>query len=125
MARLLVIDDDQNYRTALKSVLKHAGHTVAIASDGKEGLALLAEQACDMVITDILMPGMEGTETIAHMRRLYPEMRIIAISGGGKLAAMDYLRLATAFGADRAMEKPVTKAQLLDAVDALASPPPA
>src|SRR3954466_13840356 len=81
MAHILIIEDDERVRRLFSTLLQHAGHQASEARDGREGLALQAECHPDLVITDIVMPGMEGLETISALRRLHPDLPIIAISG--------------------------------------------
>ncbi len=89
------------------------------ASDGSEGLILNRSNPADLVITDILMPEKEGIETIREMRRDFPETKIIAISGGGRLYTSDYLKIAQHIGADRVFAKPFEKNEILAAVQEL------
>lgn len=83
MARILVIDDDDNYRKALYRILKREGHEVQSAINGSEGIDLYRKNPTDLVITDILMPGKDGVATIQELQKNFPEVKIIAISGGG------------------------------------------
>ncbi len=116
MATIMVIDDDENARSAMTRVLRTAGHNVVEAENGLRGLERLRQAPVDLVITDLLMPEMEGIETIRELRRGHPGVRIIAMSGGGMGKAADYLPFAGALGAQRALEKPFTAEQLLAAV---------
>jgi CheY-like chemotaxis protein len=84
MAHVLVIDDDVDVRWVIRRAVQADGHTVSEAGDGDEGLQRFAEQPPDLVITDILMPGREGIETIIELRRRRPELPILAISGGSR-----------------------------------------
>lgn len=81
----IIIDDDHQIRTTLHQVLELEGHEVVDASDGKEGIRLFKENVVDFIITDIVMPGKEGLETIMERRRDLPEGKIVAISGGGRV----------------------------------------
>lgn len=124
MARILVIDDDPGVRSVLLSMLTRKGHTVRCEGDGESGLAAFARERPDLVITDIIMPKKEGIETIQSIRRAAPDMPIIAISGGGRVANADFLPLATKFGATAVIAKPFASAVLLDAIQsALAARP--
>src|SRR5687767_1549944 len=87
MARILVIDDDRDVRTLVLYELEAAGHEVRAASDGAQGMALQRALAADVVVTDIFMPEKEGIETICDLNAEFPQVKIIAISGGGRLAA--------------------------------------
>lgn len=110
---ILVIDDEQLIRLQIRSALELEGFTVHEAANGIEGLARIAEATPDVVITDILMPDKEGIETILELRRTYPKIRIIAISGGGRTGNKDFLRTAKHLGADRTLAKPFGLAELL------------
>lgn len=117
MALILIVDDDPLILKLLNRFFKGSGHETITASDGKEALALYKEQEPDLVLTDIIMPEKDGLETIIELRRMNPELKIIAISGGGSLDSSDYLNLAKKLGANYATEKPIKKEELLAIVD--------
>jgi DNA-binding response OmpR family regulator len=118
--RLLVIDDDNLVRAALTDMLQTAGFEVVTASNGRLGLELLQTTPVDAIITDILMPEQEGLETIREARQRFPDIRILAISGGGAGGGeTQLLRFAESFGADQTLPKPFTGSQLVAAVRAL------
>lgn len=119
MARILIIDDDDQIRSTLHQVLEIEGHKVMDASNGKEGLKLFREKGADLVITDILMPEKQGIETIEELRRDFPQVKIIAISGGGRVAPYDYLDMARKSGALLTLTKPFDRGELLEAVNAV------
>ena len=83
MARILVIEDEELSRYTVRQILDRAGHEVEEAENGAEGLDRLGAGTFDLVITDIFMPVMEGIETIREIKRLYPDQKILAMSGGG------------------------------------------
>ena len=116
MARILLIDDDDSVRRMINLSLSRLGHAVTEAGNGKEGLALLDRTAFDLIITDIVMPEMEGFEVLMALRKRQPPMKTIAISGGGRMAAVDYLQMAKTMGATTVLEKPFTNAALAAAV---------
>ncbi len=116
MARILVMDDDEQIRTTIHQVLDLEGHEVIEAPDGKEGINLFKESGADLIITDIVMPEKEGLETITELRRDFPDIKIIAISGGGRGDPKSYLTLAKGFGALRTLTKPFEREELLEAV---------
>ena len=116
MPRILVVDDDQQVRTMIKLTLERDGYGVTEASDGSEAVKIYQQETFDLVITDIVMPGKEGIETIMELRGLNPGAQIIAISGGGRISPEDYLTWAQRFGVARTFTKPVDRAQLLEAV---------
>jgi CheY-like chemotaxis protein len=119
MAKILVIDDDAQVREMMSLVLTREGHTVTEAVDGEDGLRSTRSSSFEVVVTDIVMPNKEGLETIVELRRNMPGVKIIAISGGGRIAPTDYLSIAKRLGADRVFAKPVERRALLDAVSEL------
>ncbi len=121
MTRILVIDDEAPVRDMMRQTLERAGYEVIEAGDGRQGMARLRQQPADLVITDILMPEQEGIETIRMLRKEFPEIKILAISGGGKKGNMEVLPIARTFGAHRTLAKPFERKDLLDAVSALVS----
>jgi len=126
MARILVIDDDVLVLDMLYESLTREGYDVLRASNGEEGMRLYREEPVDLIITDIVMPEKEGIETIIELRQDFPDVKIIAISGGGRIGTKDYLQMAKIFGVQRTFTKPVARQQLLDANQALityGSPP--
>ncbi|NNG04128.1 MAG: response regulator [Inquilinus sp.] len=119
MARILVIDDEPAIRGLLRQVLERAGHSVAEASNGREGIDQLEADDFEMVITDIVMPEREGIETIMRIKQGRPKTKIIVISGGGHRLAMDFLPVAKELGADLTFPKPFKPAEIIEAVDTL------
>jgi DNA-binding response OmpR family regulator len=112
MARILVIDDDRDVREMLRRILEHDGHEVIEASNGEAGVRLYRERPADVVITDIIMPEKEGIETIRDLRRENPQIKIIAISGGGRIGPSDYLNAARMLGAKKTFSKPFSRQEL-------------
>jgi DNA-binding response OmpR family regulator len=112
--KILVIDDDVHVRHTLSKILQHSGYDVVTASDGKRAMTLLRSEFPDVVITDIIMPEQEGIETIGMIRHEHPEMKIIAISGGGRIRNVDFLDMARSLGADDVIPKPFEVDELLD-----------
>ena len=123
MASILVIDDDALIRQSLETALTRPGHLVRSAGDGVEGLKLFRAQAADLVITDLVMPEQDGLATIMDLRRIAPDLRIIAISGGMIQNPQLYLQLAEKLGADRVLSKPFSLAELLAVVAAVLALP--
>jgi CheY-like chemotaxis protein len=129
MASILIIDDEENIRDSLQMVLERAGYEVRVASDGNEAIELQREKPAQLVITDIKMPEKDGVRTIKEMRREFPAVRIIAISGGGSVEPLAYkpgaitttayLAAAKEVGADRVFAKPFDRKDLIQAVDDL------
>ncbi len=117
MARILVIDDNKRFQEMLKEVLERQEYEVVTASDGKEGMDLYRKEPTDLVITDIIMPDKEGIETIFELQRDFPNAKIIAISGGGKMKAENCLRTAGLISnVKRTFQKPFATDELLQAV---------
>jgi DNA-binding response OmpR family regulator len=114
--RLLLIEDDARLRATLAELLRQSGFEVDEAEEGEEGLRLHRRQPADLVITDLIMPGREGMETILELKRIEPEIKIIAMSGGGRVRAAEYLPVAEAAGADRVLEKPFGIERLLELI---------
>jgi CheY-like chemotaxis protein len=119
MPRILLIDDDPLMRRAMIAPLERHGHQIAEAGDGLAGLVAYKETVFDLVITDIIMPDMEGLETVLALRKFSPKVKIIAMSAGGKGNADDYLELAKRFGAHRTLRKPFTSEELISTVEAV------
>ena len=120
--KILVIDDDDMVRDSLAVVLRGQGYDVYTASDGYRGMSVFASARPDMVVTDILMPDQEGIETIRRMRLEYPEIKIIAMSGGGRIIDIDVLDLASKLGADAVLAKPFDPEHLLRRISDLTPP---
>jgi len=116
MARILVIDDDVQIREMLTQFFERFGYEVMAAQDGNVGLKAHAAHPADLIITDIIMPEKEGIETIGEFRKRYPEVKIVAMSGGGKIEAHQYLNTARALGAQMTFSKPLDLAEVLQAV---------
>jgi DNA-binding response OmpR family regulator len=119
MSSILLIDDDHDLRIILTELLRSAGHTVDTASDGKTGLALYRAGLHDLVITDIMMPDMDGLELIDDLRKAQTRPRIIAMSGASKVALPFYLSNARQIGAQRVLAKPIDSDVLLQTVTAV------
>lgn len=119
MATLLIIDDDDQMILLLRRVLQQAGYHVLEATNGKDGIDIYKKSEPDLVIADIIMPEKDGLETIAEIRRLASDVKIIAISGGGRAGAEGYLRMAKAFGVDSTIEKPINTQELVAQVSRL------
>ena len=113
---ILVIDDDDQFRGMLRQTLEHAGYEVTDAPNGKEGIRVFRENPADLVITDIIMPEKEGIETIKELRRDFPDVKIIAISGGGRIGPVSYLKMAKGLGAQCTLTKPIEREELLKTV---------
>ena len=129
MARILIVDDEEHVRAALKQVLERAGYEVAVAATGNEGLELMKRDRADLVITDVIMPGIDGITTARKIREKFRNTRIIVMSGGGKAApepyepdaisTRSYLASASSAGADRTLTKPFDRQEILRVVRSL------
>ncbi len=119
MTRILLIDDDFQIRLMLRMTFEEAGYEVEDAPNGKEGITRCATFQPDVIITDIIMPEMDGTEAIMKLRRDHPDVPIIAISGGGRNAPEGYLFVARQLGAAKTFFKPIDRSMLLEAVSEL------
>jgi CheY-like chemotaxis protein len=106
MARILLIDDDDAVRDMVRLMLERLGHTIVEARDGEEGLSLFCPAAPDLVITDMVMPGMGGLEVVKRLREQRPDLKIIATSGGGPPGSGTCLHAARAAGASAVLVKP-------------------
>lgn len=114
--KILVIDDEDAYRKMLKKALDQGGYQVLEAEGGRVGLRMYREFKPDLVITDLVMPDMEGIETIKALKALNPNVKIIAISGGGLNNPEIYLRLAKLMGAGHVFSKPLDIKELLSVI---------
>ncbi len=118
-ARILVIDDEEEVREILKQMLELDGYEVLTAENGNQGLKLFRKHQIDLVITDIIMPEKEGIETIIELRNEKSDVKIISISGGGRINPIDYLAMAKKLGAVKSFTKPFERKKLLKAVEEL------
>ena len=117
MPKLLVIDDDEQYRTLVLRMLDGDEYCVAGASSAEEGYEIFLREDPDLVITDILMPHTDGIELITRLRTKEPDLPIVAISGGGKCPAQLYLSSSKYLGATQTLSKPFCRDELLRAVE--------
>jgi len=113
---ILVIDDDPMVRQVLARVLKGPGYGVQCAGEGRQGLEAFRKRRPDLVISDIVMPEMEGIQTIMELRILSRDCPIIAISGGGRFGKADFLDVAKQLGATATLSKPFEPDELLRTV---------
>lgn len=118
MAHILVIDDDPVYTALLARELEQIGHLVSTAANGREALYRLTEMRFDLVITDILMPEMDGIEFIRRAP-VGPRAPILAISGYGSDRSINFLKVARLLGADASLRKPFSAGELHATVSAL------
>ena len=118
---ILVVDDDLLYRELIGKALNKEGHKATLVENGVEAIRKIKEENFDLMITDILMPEKEGIEIIQEVRETHPDLKIIAISSGGRVGYSSFLRIAEAFGADQSLEKPFNPAQLIEKITQLSA----
>jgi DNA-binding response OmpR family regulator len=123
MSHILVIEDDDLIRSLIQRALTKAGYGVTVAANGRKGLAAYQAAPVDLVVTDIIMPDMEGLEVIIEIKRRSPASKIIAMSGGGAGWNSDYLGLAEKLGASRILNKPFAPSDLCALVGELLGGP--
>ncbi len=119
MSRILIIDDEAMIRQMFRRILEIEGFAVDEAADGNEAVFRCRKSPPDLIITDLIMPDKEGIETIIEIKKDFPDIRIIAISGGGRITAQEYLEMAETFGANLTLTKPISRDELVTAVRAL------
>lgn len=113
---VLVIDDDVGVGTMIRLMLDDEGYRVISVTDARDGLRKLTAERVDLIITDIIMPDMEGIELIVRVRNAHPTVRIVAISGGGRSHNADFLKFAQRLGADAVLAKPFRREDLMEVV---------
>ena len=118
-SRILLVEDDEPFADMLQKTLIQAGYAIVRACDGKEALHLYDAQRPHLVLTDLIMPDMEGVELIIELRRRHPGVKIIAMSGGGRNSPGVYLSTAQLLGAARTLPKPFSNPELLAAIQAV------
>jgi len=118
-SRILIIEDDVEVRELLSALLSRAGYETSVASDGIEGIHAFRTDPTDLIITDLVMPGKEGLETIVDLKHEFPDLKIIAISGGGLDGQNNYLNAARLCGATMTFRKPFKNQEIIDAVNNL------
>jgi CheY-like chemotaxis protein len=116
VTRALVIDDEALLRSLLRTILAQAGHEVFEARNGAAALRLLEAQGVDVIFCDMVMPGLDGLETIRRLRQRAPTARIVAMSGGGR-SSEGVLGSALGVGANLILDKPFTVEQVVAAAD--------
>jgi len=116
MARILIIDDEAMIRDLLVNILEREGYETITASGGKDGIKIYRENPADLIITDLLMPEKDGLETIMELRREFQDVKIIAMSGGGKVDPDTYLQIAKTMGAIKTISKPFERKELLKTI---------
>lgn len=123
MATILIADNDPSVRELASEMLRSTEHAAILAEDGLEVLRLLDVLPVDLLVTDMLMPNMDGVEVIIAARQKHPALKVLAISDGGPVGASSMLHLAKILGADAVLEKPLRLDSFLDAVTDLVDEP--
>jgi CheY-like chemotaxis protein len=116
MERILIIDDEPQIRSMLRLMLERVGYEVAEAPDGIEGIRRYRESPADLIITDLIMPNKDGIGMIIDLKKEFPKVKIIAMSGGGVNRPEGYLDGAKKLGATRTLTKPIDRDEMLKAV---------
>lgn len=118
MARILLIDDDEQLRNMMIQMLTQDGHQLSVANDGEEGLAMSRSAQPDLIITDVLMPKMDGIELILALQKLDLNVPIVAMSGGRRAVSAEFnLESATLIGVKATLSKPFTRQELRNAIE--------
>ena len=123
--QVLLVEDDEPLRSVLCRALERAGYRAVAAANGHAALEVIQEPTneIDAVVTDIVMPDMEGIELIMSLRRTHPTLPVVAMSGGGRSSPHGYLQIARGAGAACVLAKPFEIEALLDAVGSLVGTP--
>lgn len=119
MAEILLVDDEALVRESIAAMLRRLGHSVTSAGDGFDALQKVGQGPFDIVLMDILMPKMEGIETISRIKKSDPNIKILAMSGGGSFGGHNYLDVALKLGAAAIIRKPFTSADLQEKIEGL------
>lgn len=117
MKRILLVEDEGDLRALLTKMIERGGYEVVQACDGNEAEAILRNESVDLIISDLVMPGKDGIELLMDIRRKLPDIKIIAMSGGGHTGTGTYLTVARALGANITLNKPFEGKCLLDAIE--------
>ncbi len=121
MAGILLVEDDHDLRSMLKKSLQKGNYLIIEASNGKEALHKFKSLLVDLVITDLVMPEQDGIGLIMELKKIKPDIKIIAISGGGKAGPSNYLSIAETLGANAIFAKPFSVTTFQEKVDEILS----
>ena len=116
MARILIIDDESQIRSMLRLMLERVGYEVIEAADGMDGIRQYRDNPADLIITDLIMPNKDGIGMIIELKKEFPKVKIIAMSGGGVNRPEGYLDGAKKLGATRTLTKPIDRDEMINAV---------
>ena len=117
MAKILITDDDRQVRALLRILLGQEGHETVEAADGCEALAACRRETFDLLLCDLFMPKKEGLETIREVKRAFPNLKVMAMSGGSRCGRLDALDMAQVMGADAVLRKPYNREKLFLAIE--------
>ena len=121
MKNILLVDDEESIRKMVRAVLDDETYVFTEANNGSEALDIMETQSFDLIITDVIMPDCDGIELVMTVRKKLPDIKVIVMSGGGRVRADHYLNLAEKLGAARVFEKPFNTAELRETVSELLS----
>ena len=121
MARILVVDDEPMLRGVVRKMLERNGHEVVDAADGALGIEAYRQLPTDIVLTDIVMPNKDGIQLIIELKKEFPSVRLIAMSGGARTSERDFLEVAKQYGVRQVLQKPFSRTELEAAVVAVQS----
>ena len=121
MARILLVDDEPMLRGVVRKMLERSGHEVSDAADGALGIEAYRRLLTDIVLTDIVMPNKDGIQMIIELKKEFPDVRLIAMSGGARTSERDFLEVAKQYGVRQVLHKPFSRAELESAVVAVQS----
>jgi CheY-like chemotaxis protein len=113
---LLIADDDPFVQLTYKHCFEEAGYKVGLAGDGRAAINFLKANKTDIVFLDIFMPDKDGLETLLVIKKTYPDVRVVAMTGGGKKTRHDFLTTASKFGADGVVRKPIAPSDLIEMI---------
>jgi len=121
LKNILLVDDEESIRKMVRAVLGEDNYSFTEASNGVEALEIMETQSFDLILTDVIMPDCDGIELVMSVRKKLPDIKVIVMSGGGRVRADHYLNLAEKLGAARVFEKPFNTAELRETVAELLS----
>jgi len=116
MKRIWVVDDEELLQFTICEMLKSEGYDVDSAEDGLMAIEMQRTEPYDLILTDLIMPDKEGLELLIDLKSIYPDIKVIATSGGGRMKNLDFLAMAKDFGAQEILAKPFSSEQLLSTV---------
>ena len=116
-AKILIVDDEEALRFVLAEALAIEGYEVKTAADGDEAASMAGKENFDLMMVDLIMPQKDGFQTIYSIRETFPEIRVIAMSGGAGTNCESFLRMAARVGAGQTLAKPFAKAEMLLAIE--------